>query len=134
MTLFEIMLVIGITGLITVAAILGLGTLQSSFRVRSAADEIRAQLELGRELAIANQDQASYRIGNQEGVVILYADNVELSRFIPPQGLTFSPETFEWGFTPITGELTGCTLPCSLTLSSGGSTELINIHASGVVD
>jgi len=134
MTLFEVILVIGIASLITVSAVLGLGNLQSSFKVRSAADEIRAQLELGRELSISNQNQASYSISNASGSVVLYSSGVELSRYIPAQGVIFSPEAFDWSFTPITGGLIGCSLPCNLVLTSGNSSETITIYENGVVN
>ncbi len=134
MTLFETLLVLTITILVTVSGVIGLSALQSLFQLRSTGDEIRAQLQYGRELAIANKGGAQYRIGYSSGSVILSANGSDVSRFQVPGVISFSPSTFDWGFAPVTGELTGCSLPCTLGLTMRGNSEIIIVRSNGIIE
>ena len=132
-TFFEMLLVISITTSVTAAGIVGLSQLQAIFKIRSAADEIRSLMQLGRELAIANKNQANYNINLATGVVTLKAGQTEVGRFISPAGVIYQPNTLTWGFTPLTGVLTGCPLPCELRLTSTDNVEIITIQQSGII-
>lgn len=134
LTYIEIVMVIAISAAIAATGIVGLSELQAVFKLRSASDEIRSRLQLGRELAIANKDQVSYSVSLTSGVFVLRSNLGEISRFQSPAGITYIPATFTWNFTPSSGLLTGCTLPCQLTLTSGGSTELVIFHENGIVN
>ncbi len=134
LSLIELLLVLAIVSVITAAGVVGLSQLQAIFKLRSAADEIRGQLQYGRELAIPNKDQLIYQISLSSGTVILKSNNGEITRFQSPAGVTYSPASFTWGFSPITGLLTGCTLPCTLSLTSSGNTELVIFQANGLVN
>lgn len=133
-TIFEMLLVISITTAIAAAGIIGLSELQAIFKIRSASDEIRALLQLGRELAIANKNQVDYTIQFSSNVAVLCAGQAEIARYISPEGIIYSPNSFTWGFTPKSGELTGCPLPCNLSLTSTNNTELITIQTNGIVN
>lgn len=134
MTFIEILLVMTIAILIAARGISGLSQLQAVFKLREAADEIRAALQLGRESAIANKYQETYQISLASGVVILRSNAGEIVRYLSPEGITYSPVSFNWGFAPLTGQLTGCTLPCQLTLTSSGNTELVIFQTNGIVN
>lgn len=134
LTFIEILLVVALTVAISAGGIAGLSQLQAVFKLRGAADEIRAALQLGRELAIANKDQETYQVGLASGIVILRSNAGEIVRYLSPEGITYSPPAFTWGFAPLTGELTGCALPCQLTLTSGGNTELVIFQTNGIVN
>ena len=134
MTFIEILLVTTIAIMITVGGVSGLSQLQAVFKLREAADEIRAALQLGRELAIANKDQQVYQVDLNSGIMTLRSNAGEIIRYLGPEGITYSPASFNWGFTPLTGQLTGCVLPCQLTLSSGGNMELVLFQANGIVN
>jgi len=133
-TFLEVVLVVAITVAVTAAGVAGLSQLQAVFKLRSAGDEIRSQLQYGRELAIANKDQLSYEISLVSGIVILRSNLGEIARFQSPAGITYSPSSFNWGFTPLTGQLTGCVLSCQLTLTSTGNTELVIFQQNGIVN
>lgn len=134
LTFIEVLLVVALTVAISAGGIAGLSQLQAVFKLRGAADEIRAALQLGRELAIANKDQETYQISLASGIVILRSNAGEIVRYLSPSGITYSPSAFSWGFTPLTGELTGCALPCQLTLTSVGNTELVIFQTNGIVN
>lgn len=134
LTFIEILLVIAITAAITGAGVVGLSQLQSVFKLRSAADMIRGQLQYGRELAVANKDQLSYEISLSSGTVILRSNVGEIDRFQSPTGIVYSPSSFTWSFTPLTGQLAGCPLPCELTLTIGDNTELVIFQTNGLVN
>ena len=134
MTLLEVLLVIALTAIIVVTGVFGYGAMQTSLSLRSAGDEIRSQLQLGRELAIANMNGVAYRIKSSGGVVILFGGDREIKRFQMPVGISSSPSVFDWGFSSVTGSLIGCSLPCTIGLSARGGSELITIRANGIVD
>lgn len=134
LTLIEILLVTALTVAISAGGIAGLSQLQSVFKLRGAADEIRAQLQLGRELASANKDQETYQISLVSGIVVLRSLAGEIGRYLSPDGITYSPSSFAWGFAPLSGLLTGCPLPCQLTLTAGENTELVIFQANGIVN
>ncbi|MEK7525146.1 MAG: prepilin-type N-terminal cleavage/methylation domain-containing protein [Patescibacteria group bacterium] len=134
LTLIEILLVMALVVVISAGGIAGLSQLQAVFKLRGAADEIRAALQLGRELAIANKDQETYQISLAFGIVILRSNAGEIVRYMSPAGITYSPSSFGWGFTPLTGQLTGCPLPCQLTLTSGENVELVIFQTNGIVN
>ncbi len=133
-TFFEILLVIAIGSAITAIGIIGLSQLQTIFKLRSSGDEVRSMLQLGRELAIANKGQVAYTLALSAAVFSLSGGGIEVARFQPPAGITYQPTTFSWGFTPLTGTLIGCTLPCSLVLTSGGETEAIIVSTNGIIN
>lgn len=134
MTFIEILLVMTVAILIAAGGISGLSQLQAVFKLRGAADEIRAALQLGRESAIANKDQETYQISLDSGVVILRSTAGEIVRYLGPEGITYSPASFNWGFAPLTGQLTDCVLPCQLTLTSGENIELVIFQTNGIVN
>lgn len=134
MTLLEVLLVIALTAAISVTGVMGLSQLTAIFRLRSAGDEIRALLQYGRELATANKNQVAYSLVFSSGVVSLTGGGTEVGRFQPPAEIIFAPASFSWGFTPLSGALTGCALPCQLTLSNVGNSEIITIQANGVIN
>lgn len=134
MTFIEILLVMGITVLIAAGGVSGLSQLQAVFKLRGAADEIRAALQLGRELAKANKDQETYRIILASGVVVLRSNAGEIVRYLSPEGIAYSPSAFTWGFAPLTGQLTGCQLPCQLSMTSSGNAELVVFQTNGIVN
>ncbi|KKT42198.1 MAG: hypothetical protein UW31_C0009G0044 [Candidatus Collierbacteria bacterium GW2011_GWA2_44_13] len=61
-TLFEIMLVMALMVAVTAIGIINLARLQSVFSLRSSADEIKAEIQYGRELAVANKDSGLYNV------------------------------------------------------------------------
>ena len=134
MTLIETLLVIAITTVITVSAGFGLAVMQSQFQLRSSGDEIRSQLQYGRELAIANGNYIEYTIRNEGNSVILLGGGAEIARYQVPERISFSPAAFSWGFAPVTGLLTGCSLPCTLGLTLRGNSEIIIVRSNGIVD
>lgn len=131
-TLFEILIILSLTAALTAASTIGLSQLQSIFRLRSAGDEIRALIQLGREYALANKDTATYGVSLQSGAFKLLKNSVELSRYQVPSGILIAPASFSWSFVPITGILNGCA-PCQVSLSSLGNFEVINISDNGMV-
>lgn len=133
MTLLETLLVMLLITVITMAGGFGLAQLQTQFQLRGTGDEIRSQLQYGRELAIANKGWSGYRIKSINGLVVLVSDGRELSRVTIPRGMNMSPPVFDWGFAPVTGQLSGCALPCSLGLSLKGSSETVIIQSNGIV-
>lgn len=132
-TLFEILLVVVIGLVISGIGVIGLASLQTVFRVRSSADEIRSLVQFGRELAIANKDQVSYGVYLTGNIVKLSAGPNEISRFQVPGGVVLSPSSFSWQFTPLTGVISSCS-PCQLSLSSGSTQEVINVQDNGLVN
>lgn len=133
-TFIELVLVVVITVAITAAGVVGLSQLQAIFKLRSAGDEIRSQLQYGRELAIANKDQLSYQISLVSGIVTLRSNQGEIARFQSPAGISYSPSSFTWGFSPLTGQLIGCALPCQLTLTSADNVEMVIFQQNGIVN
>ena len=134
MSFIEILLVVTITAAISAMGIVGLSQLSTVFKLRAAADEIRSQMQLGRELAAANRDQLAYQINLTSGVVVLRTNVSEIARFLIPAGVTVSPSNFTWGFTSLTGQLTGCPLPCTISLTGSGNTETVIFQANGIVN
>ena len=134
MTLLEVLVVIALVITMTATGAVALSELQAIFKLRSTADEIRSMLQLGRELAVANKDLVAYTISLSGGLTVLQAGSNELVRYLAPAGITFSPSTFTYGFTPLTGQLTGCALPCGETLEYGNNSELVTIQANGIVN
>lgn len=132
-TLFEIMLVMFLTVAITVIGVVSLSRLQVLFMLRSSADEIKSQLQYGRQLAIANKDNATYNYSLSGSLFRLTANGVEVSRYKIPEKLSVEPVTFSMNFTPLTGLVASCA-PCQITLSSGDQVEIINIQANGIID
>lgn len=134
MTLLELLLVIGLATAVLAAGSVSWSQLSIIFRLRSAGDEIRGLLQYGRELAKANKNQASYSLSFASGVMILSGSGVEVGRYQSPAGIIFSPAMFNWGFSPLSGQLTGCPLPCQLTLTGGDNSEVITIQSNGIID
>lgn len=133
-TFFEILLVVAISTAITATGIVGLSRLQAIFKLKGAADTIRGQLQLGRELAIANKDQVNYQIKLNSGIVILTGGNNEIARYQTPLGISYTPSTFTYGFTVLTGTLSGCALPCHIVLTSGADSETITVFENGITN
>lgn len=132
-TLIELVVVLAVVSIVTTIGMINLSRLQKIFKLRSAADEITAQIQYGRELAVANKNGAVYDVNLSGSVVKLSADGAEFSRYQIPQGVSVNPISFDWNFTPITGLLSTCS-PCRITLSAGDVLEIINIQANGLVN
>jgi Tfp pilus assembly protein FimT len=127
------MMVMALVTLVSAIGLVNLSRLQNVFRLRSSADEIKAQIQYGRELAIGNKDRAIYNVNLSGTIFRLQADGKEISRFQIPAGVALTPASINWNFTPITGELTACS-SCQIVLVAGEATETINIQANGIVD
>lgn len=135
LTLLELLLVMGLVGMFTVAGGIGLSSLYESFTVRSAGDEIRTLLRQAREYTLSRRESTNYQIRLSNNIITLEnVSGVELDRYQAPTDLVFSPNSLLWSFLPITGEPTGCVLPCQLTLSLKGTTEIIEISQSGIIE
>ena len=132
-TLFEIMLVMALMVAVTAIGIINLARLQSVFSLRSSADEIKAEIQYGRELAVANKDSGLYNVTGSVLAFKLLKNGGEISRYQIPQGMVMTPLSFSWNFTPLTGALNTCS-PCQISLFFRGLTEIINIQANGIVD
>lgn len=134
-TLLELLLVFAIIVSVSAAGIIGLSQITTIFRLRAAADETKALFQLGRELTIANQDQATYQLTlDPDFIQLSTAAGLEVARYQPPSGIVFTTPTQNWGFTPVSGTVTGCLLPCQITLNLGGSSEIISLNANGLID
>lgn len=134
MTFIEIMIVIALITGISAGGVLGLSQLQTIFKLRGAADEIRSALQLGRELTLAKKDQETYQISLSSDVIILRSNSQEIVRYLTPSGIIFTPSSFTWGYAPLTGLLTGCTLPCQLTMTANDNVEAVIVHENGLVN
>ncbi len=132
-TLYEVLIVMTIVVLVSTVGIVNLSKLQNVFRIRSSADEIKALIQYGRELAIGNKNRAIYNINLSGNIFKLQADGKEMSRYQIPSGVVLTPASLNWNFTPVTGALTSCP-SCEIVLTSGGSSETINIQANGIVN
>lgn len=132
-TLFEVVIVMTIVIVISAVGIVNLSRLQNVFRLKSSADQIKAQIQLGRELAIANKNGAIYNINLSSNIFKLQADGKEMDRYQIPAGIVMTPTSINWNFTSVSGELSSCS-SCQITLTLGNQTEIINIHANGIVN
>lgn len=132
-TLFELLLVLTLAIVITTIGVVNLSRLQNTFRLRSSADEIKAMLQLGRESAVSNRNQATYNISISGRIVALQGGGKVISRYQIPTGVGVIPASLNWNFTPMTGELVSCS-PCSITLFIGSQIEIINIQDNGLVN
>lgn len=132
-TLFELILVMALVIMVSTVGLVNLARLQNIFKIRSSADEIRAQIQYGRELAIGNKDRVIYNVNLSGTILKLRADDKEISRFQVPTGIVLTPSNLDWNFTPVTGELTSCP-SCQIVLTAGDTSETINIQANGIVD
>lgn len=132
-TLFEIMLVITMSVAITAIGIVSLSRLYKIFTLKSASDEIRSQLQYGRELAIAQKNMATYSVSLSGGIISLNKDSVEVSRYQIPSGVSPNPVSFVWTFESGTGSVSSC-VSCSLTLTSVGLSEVITIQSNGIIN
>ena len=132
-TLFELLIVMTIVVVVTSVGIVNLYRLQNVFRLRSSADEIKAQIQYGRELAIANKKYLTYNV-NLSGLIFkLQANNKEISRYQIPKGIVITPLSLDWNFTPVTGDLPSCN-SCQIILTQGNQSEVINIQSNGIVN
>ncbi len=132
-TLFEVVLVMALVMIVSTVGIVNLARLQNLFRLRSSADEIKAQIQYGRELAIANKNRSIYSVNLSGSIFKLQADGKEINRYQIPSGIVMTPSSLNWNFTPVTGALASC-LSCQIILSSGSQSENINIHSNGIVN
>lgn len=132
-TIFELIIVLFLTGVVTVLGIISLTRLQALFKLRTAADEITAQIQFGREAAIANKGNAIYSFSFSGSIFRLTADSKEISRYTLPDNVVVSPPTITMNFTPITGAIPTCS-PCQITLAVSGLSEVINIQSNGIVN
>lgn len=132
-TLFEIMLVITMSVSITAIGMVSLSRLYKIFTLKSASDEIRSQLQYGRELAIAQKDKAAYSVSLSGGIMSLNKNQTEISRYLIPSGVSSSPTSFVWNFVSGIGSIESCA-SCSLTLTSVGMTEIITIQSNGIIN
>lgn len=132
-SLFEIILVMGISVTIAVIGAINLAHLQTVFRLRSVAEELKSAIQYGRELAISNKNQEIYSISMSASAMSLLANGKEFNRFQIPVKITVNPPVFSWNYTAFTGEIASCA-PCNITLSSQGEVELITVQANGIVN
>lgn len=132
-SLFEIILVMGISVVIAVVGAVNLAHLQTIFRLRSVAEELKSAIQYGRELAISNKNLETYSISMSASAMSLLANGKEFNRFQIPAKVTVNPPVFSWNYTPYTGEMVSCA-PCNITLSSQGEVELITVQANGIVN
>lgn len=132
-TLFELLLVFTLAIVITTIGVVSLSRLQNTFRLRSSADEVKAMLQLGRELAISNKNQTKYNISISGRIVALQSPKEVISRYQIPFGVSISPPSLNWEYTPLTGGLVACS-SCLITLSAGSQIEIINIQENGLVN
>lgn len=134
-TFLEIILVFGLISLLTVIGTVNLNQLQSIFKARSTADEVRSMLQLARQLSLNNNNQTTYQVSLSGDIITLTsAAGIEINRYQPPSGVTFSPSSFTWRFEPITGSVTGCVSPCQLNITFGPATQSVIINTSGVIN
>lgn len=134
-TLLELLLVFAIIVTVTAAGVVGLSQITAIFRLRAAADETRALFQLGRELTLARQDQTTYQLALDPNLIQLKTiAGTEIARYAPPTGVVYTTPNNLWSFTPVSGLVSGCTLPCQIQLSLGGNTETINLYANGLID
>lgn len=131
-TFFEMVVVMAIVSTLIVVSTIGISQMQSIFRLRSAADEMRALLQLGREYSLSNKDSATYGVTQSNNIFKLLKNNAELSRYQIPKGVNVFPSDFLWDFDRLSGFLSGCS-PCQITLTSLGNNEVININENGMV-
>ena len=134
MTLFEVLLVVFIVSVIILSGSFGWVALQTAFSLRSVGDEIRSQMQLGRELSRAGMNGADYQIRHTGNSVVLLSDGVEIRRYLLPSNVSLTPLLFNWSFSPITGDIVGCSLPCVIGVTMRGTSESIIIRANGIVD
>lgn len=134
-TFLEIILVFGLISLLTVIGVVNLSRLQSIFKARSTADEVRSMLQLARQLTLNNSNQTTYQVSLSGDVITLTSTTgTEINRFQPSKGVVFSPSGFIWRFEPITGSVTGCVSPCQLDITFGSATQSVIINSSGIIN
>lgn len=132
-TLFEILLVLALSASVTAFGAISLARLQALFQLRSSADEIKALTQYGRELAIANKEGKSYSLTLVGSSVKLIASGQSISQYLIPIGIVMSPTAISWTFTPMTGDIPGCS-SCTLDLTFRGVTESIIVQDNGLVN
>jgi len=134
-TLLEIVLVTTMIAVISVSGTLSLNYLQGLFKARAVSDEIRALLQQAREMSQSNTNYSSYKVVLNNNIFTLQnAASTEITRYQPPVGITLSPSAFTWSFSAGIGQVSGCTLPCQLTITSSKATETITIKNSGIIN
>lgn len=132
-TLFEILLVLALCASLTAFGAISLSHLQALFQLRSSADEIKARVEYGRELAIANKDNKNYSLTLTGSSINLLAGNQTISQYQVPTGIVLIPSSLVWSFTPTTGKIIQCDT-CQLTLNFRGSSDSIIVQPNGLVN
>lgn len=132
-TLFEILLVLALSVSIVAFGAIGLSHLQALFQLRSSADEIKARLEYGRELAIANKDNKNYSLTLSGSSINLLAGTQTVSQYQVPTGIVLVPSSLVWNFSPTTGKITSCDT-CQLILNFRGLSDLIIVQPNGLVN
>ena len=134
-TLLEILLVFSLIVSLTSAGALALSQLQSLFRARATADEIRALFQLARQRSLNRLDQDQYQVTLTNNLFDLTTvSGRQLEHYQPPVGATFTPEQLSWAFQPVTGQVQGCTPPCQILIDFGPTTQTITIYQNGLVD
>lgn len=122
-----------ISATIITAGTINLAHLQTIFKLRSTAEEIKSFLQYGRELAIANKNQTPYSISMSGAALSLLAGGQEFTRLQIPAKITVNPPVFSWNYSAYTGDITSCSL-CNITLSSQDITESIIVQTNGMVN
>lgn len=134
-TLLEVLLVFALIVALTAAGGLALFQLQSHFRARATADEIRALFQLARQRSLNRLDQDQYQVTLVNNLFDLTTTSGrQLEHYQPPTGVTFTPDQLIWRFQPVTGQVQGCAPPCQLTIDFGPTTQTVTIYTNGLVD
>lgn len=126
-------LVLGLIVSFSIIGAVNLSSLQTIFKLRSVADEVKSLLRHGRELAIANKDDGGYKIIFSDNSFKLLSQNNEFTRYQIPTKVTVDPISFSWEYSTISGEIAGCS-PCQITLTSKSLTESITIQENGIIN
>jgi len=132
-TLLEMVVVLAIMMTIISLGGIGLKAVQDEGRVRAVSDETRNLLKWARELSLANKSSVNYQMRLESGMMVVEAVGGGGKKWYQVErGVEILPESLEWGFAPITGEATGCSV-CEITIMAGRVQETILIGEGGIV-
>ena len=134
-TFIEVILVFTFISALAALGGINISALQSGFKLAATADEVRNLLRTARQLSLSNYNQTSYKVSLTGQVVKLQTlSGTEVSRYLSPTDVTFSPTSLTWTFAAVTGAVSGCILPCQLTLTSANNTQIVTISQSGIIN
>lgn len=134
-TFLEVILVFTFMAALAALGGINISALQSSFKLAATADEVRSLLKTARQLSLSNYNQTSYKLNLSGKIISLQtAQGAEVQRYQAPADVDFSPTSFTYSFANVTGAVSGCVLPCSITLTSANNTQVININSNGIIN